>query len=173
MKCIYKITISDWIYVGQTINFSKRKAVHLWSLERNRHSNPILQNCYNKYGKHSLTFSVLEECENLTERENFWIEHYSTTNKLLNICTPCAPAAGQPRSEETRLKLSAAKLGRTVSSETREKISLSLRQKNLGGFRGYHPCPYCGQQRAERYRSNGAFLGYHKTCRKKECKNSR
>ena len=68
----------------------------------------------------------------------------------------------------TGKKISESKKGHKVSQETREK----LRQANLGktlGLRRKHPCPVCGEQRAERYRKTGEFLGYHKTCRKPGC----
>jgi hypothetical protein len=39
----------DKVYIGSTINFSRRKSEHLYLLKKNKHSNKHLQNIYNKY----------------------------------------------------------------------------------------------------------------------------
>lgn len=58
MKCyIYFIinNITNQRYVGQTTNFTRRKAEHLLKLRENRHPNIKLQNAYNKYGLDNFT----------------------------------------------------------------------------------------------------------------------
>jgi hypothetical protein len=47
----------------------------MFNLRKNKHSNQYLQNIYNKYGKESLSFHILEICskENLNNREAYWV----------------------------------------------------------------------------------------------------
>jgi group I intron endonuclease len=53
-----------------------RWRLHLWNLEKNQHHSKYLQNVYNKYGKDSIYFKILEIVEDLDiliTREQFWI----------------------------------------------------------------------------------------------------
>lgn len=59
---IYKISIkgSDKIYIGETVNLSQRLQKHFSKLRNNSHSNPILQNLFNKYGEENFQIDVIE-----------------------------------------------------------------------------------------------------------------
>ena len=59
---IYKIlcTVTNEFYIGSSINIASRKAGHLYNLRNNKHTNPILQAKYNKYGESNFIFSLLE-----------------------------------------------------------------------------------------------------------------
>ncbi len=46
---IYKITINDHIYIGNSINLYNRVMNHKSLLKQNKHSNQYLQRLYNKY----------------------------------------------------------------------------------------------------------------------------
>jgi group I intron endonuclease len=74
---VYKITClaNNKIYVGSSSNIYMRWYRHISNLKYNR-SNPNLQNSYNKYGKDSLKFEIIEQCEEkyLIEREIYWAE---------------------------------------------------------------------------------------------------
>ena len=50
---IYKITnlIDGKVYIGQTVNYNKRKKRHLSSLENGNHHNEHLQRAFDKYGR--------------------------------------------------------------------------------------------------------------------------
>lgn len=65
MPCIYKIlcTVNNRYYIGSAICFKKRKTTHLSTLKHNKHHNTHLQRIYNKYGRQSLSFSIVEECD--------------------------------------------------------------------------------------------------------------
>lgn len=84
MSGVYKITCTgnSKIYIGSTKNFYTRFKNHLEMLKAGRHHSSYLQNCYNKYGKESLQFHILEWCDNLFEREQHWID---TLNPSLNM----------------------------------------------------------------------------------------
>lgn len=80
---IYKITnrINRKIYIGSSINISKRLKEHLRCLLRNTHRNSKLQNAVNKYGIENFDFSVLSlqpniSRDDLLELEEFIINSY-------------------------------------------------------------------------------------------------
>lgn len=70
------------IYVGSSINLVNRKYKHFWMLEKSLHDNEYLQKSFNKYGKESFEFQILEICnsDKLIERENFYIDKYKSCN---------------------------------------------------------------------------------------------
>lgn len=86
MKGIYKITnlINNKVYIGQSCNINDRKRVHFYTLDKNVHSNELLQKSYNKYGKNNFIFEKIEETENLNERELYYINEYGGVNSELN-----------------------------------------------------------------------------------------
>lgn len=75
---IYKIInlINQKIYVGSTKNFNNRKRDHFNTLKNKKHCNKHLQRAYDKYGKESFIFEILEYCEIniLLEREKYYFE---------------------------------------------------------------------------------------------------
>lgn len=62
---IYKISIvgTNKVYIGESIKVKSRLKKHMLNLSKQRHSNPILQNIYNKYGKDAFDFEILEYVE--------------------------------------------------------------------------------------------------------------
>lgn len=98
ISAIYKITCikSDKVYIGETINVSQRIQKHFSLLRKNKHSNPILQNMFNKYGEETFIVDILEfpntsdiielkklekeyqtkepNCISLDSNEIFWVE---------------------------------------------------------------------------------------------------
>lgn len=59
---IYKIscTETDKVYIGESVDISQRMQKHFSLLRKNKHSNPILQNIFNKYGESTFVVEVLE-----------------------------------------------------------------------------------------------------------------
>lgn len=113
-------------YVGQATNIYNRRSRHTVGLHCGQGQNSHLQAAYNKYGDDSFAFMVLEYCEpdSLTEREQWWIDKLGLAN-LYNK----APAAGSCRgfkaSEETKRKMSMARLGVKKTPEHAAKIGLA------------------------------------------------
>jgi hypothetical protein len=68
------------IYVGSSVNINNRRCKHFWMLENSIHDNEYLQKSFNKYGKDSFKFEILENCEvdKLISRENFYIDKYQS-----------------------------------------------------------------------------------------------
>jgi len=120
-------------YVGSALNLRNRRKNHHYYFRHQKHQNQHLQRAYNKYGRDSLEFSVLEECptELLLEREQSWID---TLKPEFNMRLVAGSCRGMKHSPETRARQSAAlkgKPGHTQSPETRAKISAKLKGRKL------------------------------------------
>ena len=111
---IYKITnnITNQCYIGQTINFKKRKNGHL-DLYKNKNLKGAQRPMYKdmrKYGIENFTFKILEECnENCSnEREVYYMNKFNSIKKGYNH-----EKSGKHKfhSEETKRKISDSQLG--------------------------------------------------------------
>lgn len=84
MVGIYKITnkVNGKIYIGQTIDFERRKYEHIHDTKNRPHQMP-LHYAMKKYGVENFEFSILEECDRseLDEKEKFYINAYKSNNK--------------------------------------------------------------------------------------------
>lgn len=81
-------------YIGSSGNIERRWREHILALCRGVHHSEYLQNSWNKYGKSSFEFSVIEivpYAQRLIEREQHWID--ATPNRL-NICEIAGSTAG-------------------------------------------------------------------------------
>ena len=155
---IYKITnlTNNKVYIGQTIDFNKRKQEHINALKAKRHKNAHLQSAWEKYGQDSFKFDLLEtliDCTNdeLTLREQYWIDCYGGLNSKNTYNKReagnsgtfseevkqriCESVRGRTMSEDAKEKLRQANLGRHHTEETKQKISASMKGcpgNNLG-----------------------------------------
>ena len=64
-----KNTENGKCYIGSTKNWNRRKNLHKYALENDKHINNHLQNAWNKYGSESFEFEVIRETENQFEEE--------------------------------------------------------------------------------------------------------
>lgn len=123
---IYRIDMGEGnFYIGSAVNLHTRKNSHISGLKRDKHGNPRMQFCWNKYGV--FEFVVLEECEAecLLSREQYWLDKHFTDTKNLNILPTAGSSYGRVASAETRAKISAANIGRKATDETRAKLRAS------------------------------------------------
>jgi group I intron endonuclease len=113
---IYKIinTINKKYYIGSAYDLYKRFKDHKSALKSNRHHNKQLTRFVNKYGLDKLNFELLEKCniEELELKEQYYI---SNTKNIFN---------------ET-LFVDAVNRGRKLSDEHKQKISNSIKLKNI------------------------------------------
>lgn len=157
MTGIYKITntINNHVYIGQAENIDKRIQKHINALVSGYHVNKHLQNAWNKYGANKFTFSIIEECEleNLTEREQYWIDYYGGIDSINTYNVREASNSGtfnleirnliseklngHDVSEQTRNKLRKAMIGKSRPDEVKKKISNTLKGCE-GSFKGKH-----------------------------------
>lgn len=77
---VYKIinTTNRKVYIGSSKDVNRRWNEHVRTLELNIHVNPHLQNAWNKYGRKSFKFEIIEECDEKYqyEREQYYIDLY-------------------------------------------------------------------------------------------------
>lgn len=139
---IYKITnnITNQHYIGSSVALSNRKCEHFTDLKFNRHSNPKLQNSYNKYGKEAFVFEIIEELfypetyekelikEHITGREQYYLD---TTDPYYNILKIAYSGFGRKNTPEHNRKISLSKIGkkRNITPEWSEKIAKANRGK--------------------------------------------
>ena len=105
-KCgIYKIHCvgNDRDYIGSAVKHLSRWNSHRSMLGKSIHTNRHLQNAYNKYGKDSFTYTLLEECaeEDLIQREQYWIDSYDF-DELMNSSLTASTSIGFKHSNETK-----------------------------------------------------------------------
>ena len=134
---IYRIINSSngKCYVGSSIDINRRRLEHFSALLHNRHVNNHLQNAYNKYGRDSFIFEVIENLEitdnikeDLLEREQFWIDNLRPEYNILLVA---GSTLGYHHTEETKQKISNSTKGVKKSKEHAKHISEGQRGKTL------------------------------------------
>lgn len=81
---IYKITNleNNKIYIGQSINVTQSIKKLIDVLNTNRHKNQHLQNSWNKYGKDSFLFEVVQYCEK--NEIDYWRKYFISLFDSIN-----------------------------------------------------------------------------------------
>jgi len=123
---IYKIECKGKLYIGSAVYYEKRMSNHIATLRGQYHPNKHLQRSYNKYGKKSLVFSLVEECskEQLIKREQFFID---VLQPAFNMQPKAGSCLGVKRSEEFKRKMRKHQL--RISADPVERKLRSLRAK--------------------------------------------
>jgi hypothetical protein len=119
MAGIYKITIADKFYYGQSMDCNKRRREHLYLLKQGKHCNYYMQSAWNKYM--DFKFEVIEEVEDLSlldEREQHYIDLYFDDVSCMNLAR-CAEASarGRKHTDEAKAKMSASGRGTMRSAK--------------------------------------------------------
>ena len=112
-------------YVGQSINIEKRFKQHKRELNNNYHNNSHLQKAWNKYGKSSFVFLILEKTfkNMLNNAEIFWINFLETYNSGYNLTRG---GEDNPMNyDEHRKKISISNKGRIFTDKHKRNISKS------------------------------------------------
>ena len=107
---IYKITnlVNGKVYIGQTLNPSKRFKKHIYSLKNNSHYNIYLQNSWNKYGIDNFEFKIINSANKLNDAnllEIQYIKLYHSTNPTYGYNIESGGKNSSP-SEKTKTKIS-------------------------------------------------------------------
>lgn len=128
--------INGKYYIGSSNNLNYRKSTHLSRLRRGKHGNKQLQASFTKNGEDSFLFEIVELLENATVKEVRGLEQtyldgvkdWSLCYNVLKVTNPDAKII--PTSESTRKKMSENNrgeknpmFGKVVSEETRLKLS--------------------------------------------------
>lgn len=137
-------------YIGSTHDLEKRKKTHFKYLVMGKHSVVNLQDDYNKWGREAFKFEILEilDDENdLIFQENYWIASFNSITTGYNLIYAKSSSSvdvrlqiststkGRQHCEESKKKISDAKIGIPRSIETKEAISkakkgISLSEKH-------------------------------------------
>lgn len=131
---IYKIVnkVTGQCYVGQSQRVKKRLKEHFRLLRWGKHTNPHLQNSYNKYGAEAFYGAIEVECPDLEELdrlENAFLqgEAWFTEPTVYNIADFAkAPMRGKQHSEEVKERIRFGRRASTFdyrSSEYRKTLS--------------------------------------------------
>jgi len=121
---IYRIRniLDDKRYIGGSVDIQQRWAAHLCTLRCGQHHNGHIQKAFDKYGEGAFVFEVLEYVapEMLIEREQYY---FDLLKPEYNIAPTAGSQPGVPRTEETKQRISAARMGQHPSEEARKKMS--------------------------------------------------
>lgn len=126
---IYKITSSkNRVYIGQTVNvkvrFNQYKRLDCKKQQK-------LYNSLLKYGIEKHIFEIICECciDELNDKERYYQDLYNSTNKFgLNIRLTKSNDRNGTFSDETKLKMSIAKIGKKRSPEVCKAISERMKE---------------------------------------------
>lgn len=130
-SAIYAIVnqVTRDMYVGSAVAVNRRWNAHRCNLRAGKHHCLHLQNAHAKYGDSAFDWEIIEFVEDkqkLIDREQFWINFFQPAYNKRAIANSCF---GVKRSEESRLRMSLAQLGRKQSAETKAKRSAALKGK--------------------------------------------
>src|SRR3989304_452271 len=125
---VYRIVniITHKSYVGSSENIYCRWDKHKSTLKNNKHTNPKLQNSYNKHGIDAFMFIIIQQCDSdnktLEIFEQKWIDIIDSYHNGYN-CIEKASRDNCVLSQETKNKMSESGKGRILSEEHKRKIS--------------------------------------------------
>ena len=132
---IYKITnlIDDKMYIGQTVNYLKRKNTHLAYLRNGKHHNEHLQRAFNKYGEISFEITFLQECEvdELDKLETEYIKAFKCTNSNFGYNMMTGGQKYRRFTDKVRLKMSQSGKGRIFSNVHKARIGAAHKGRAL------------------------------------------
>jgi group I intron endonuclease len=137
--CIYKLvcTVTNKVYVGSTVDLSRRLGNHRSALRNNRHHSVLLQRAFEKYGEDFFEIEILELLENtierciLFQREQHYLDELKAYDNRFgfNLEPEAGSSRGRVATEETKQKMSKSFTGRKHSDTTKERISKSHKGK--------------------------------------------
>jgi group I intron endonuclease len=124
---IYQIKnlINNKIYIGSTINLKQRFNDHKKLLRHNKHPNKHLQSSWIKHGEINFLFEMIEkvDVDLLLNREQHYIDLYSANDKNngYNLSKIAGNTLGYKFSEESKIKMSMAKINHVNQNKLKEK----------------------------------------------------
>lgn len=138
---LYKIVnkATSQCYVGQSQRIKKRLREHFRLLRLNKHTNPHLQNAYNKYGEDSFVGEIEVECSDLAELDKIenaflqgqaWFEEPNVYN-IADFAK--APMRGRTHSEETKQRIRLGRRAATFDYQSAE-YRKTLSQAHMARF---------------------------------------
>lgn len=127
---IYQIrnVVNGKKYIGSAKRLCNRFYMHRCELKGGYHGNPHLQAAYNKYGRESFVYEVIEECSvaDLLTREQARIDEIPESARY-NIL----PLAGSPAGRKMPVSFCLARQQYRHTDEAKQKISASARGRKM------------------------------------------
>lgn len=128
-------SIDSRVYIGSAIHVNYRKNVHFCQLKKNNHHSIHLQRFFNKYGKDSLRFDILEivdDIDILNQREQYFLDKYNSVSPNgFNIRSDAKTNFGVKHSKESIEKRKQTLLSKggfyRPDEETKKRISNSMK----------------------------------------------
>lgn len=127
---IYKITSpTGKIYIGQSVNVYGRFKEYKW---RKGKRQTKLYSSFVSHGIDNHNFELIEECGVglLNERECFYISKYNSFNTEHGMNLTTGGGAKGKVSDETKIKIGIANLGKQVSKESKKRMSDSQQKRS-------------------------------------------
>ena len=134
-------TLTDMWYVGQTVRPEDRFKSHIILSENNDKS--YFHKALRKYPLDNWVYCVLEDNilrANLNMREMDWIEYYDSYYSGYNLTLGGGGSVSRICTEETKKKISDAKVGKPLSEQAKQRMSESRKGK---------PSPMQGKHHSE------------------------
>ena len=125
-----KNSINGKRYVGSAECFRVRWKLHRSQLNGGRHHSQKLQRAWEKYGRASFEFTILEEVDvaNLIEREQYWLDKLRAVKVGYNVAPNAGSSLGLKRSYATRRKMVAIREAFPISAEQHERMAEARRK---------------------------------------------
>ncbi len=167
---IYKIvnTVTGQCYVGQSQNLRKRVAEHFRLLRKNIHTNPKLQNSFNKYGENAFTYEfevICEDTSDLDALENAFLKGDACFVEpvFFNIANEAkVPMRGKKHTEETRKLISKNRRASSFDPrnlEHRKKLSDSITRYYLSDEKHVEKIRFIVNNPDMTYAARGRVIG--------------
>lgn len=125
-----RLSVNEKVYIGQSKDLYSRLKHHFTSLARKRHCNKRLQNDWNKYGFPYFELSILDIVDKqlLNEKEEFWIEHFNSTDKDkgYNILKYAGAPKEYKLSDEVKLYLKQIKNKKVIQFSKNGKLKYTF-----------------------------------------------
>lgn len=134
-------TLTDMWYIGQTVRPEDRFKSHIILSENNDKS--YFHKALRKYSLENWVYCVLEDNvlrANLNMREMDWIEYYDSYYSGYNLTLGGGGSVSRICTEETKKKISDAKVGKPLSEQAKQRMSESRKGK---------PSPMQGKHHSE------------------------
>lgn len=134
-------TINNKRYIGSSKNILQRLRQHRHQLRHNIHCNKHLQSSFNKYGENIFIMSKIEFCDDLIEKEKYYIQLYNVLNPKYgyNKATNIVDTSGYKWTLESRIKLSNSKKGKKIHPNTLKALINSNKNRVYKKGRNFHP----------------------------------
>lgn len=127
---ILRHVASGKIYVGSAKNINKRMYDHEYDLKNKRHKNKTLESLYYQAPEFQFYFVLVNTREEAFDLEQWCSDKYRNSGLLVNVTIDVrSPFLGFVKSNEHKLKIGLANLGKTRTPEQIEQIKKRMLER--------------------------------------------